>query len=66
LRSRFGGNSRPYRPVDEWRGDESHHDDLDARVDAILEKVHKHGRESLTAREQAVLQAAAKRYKSRG
>ncbi len=35
----------------------------DELVDKILEKVHKHGRDSLTARERAVLRAAADEYK---
>ena len=42
---------------------ESNADALDALVDEILAKIHKHGESSLTERERRVLRTAADRYK---
>ena len=63
LRARLAGNVRLHREPDDDYDGKSKRDELDALVDGILAKVHKHGRESLTKRERAVLQAAAERYK---
>lgn len=40
-------------------------EDIDAKVDAILAKIHEHGTESLTAAEQALLARASERYKKK-
>ncbi len=37
--------------------------DLEAEVDRILAKIHEHGTESLTAREQSIMEQASRRYK---
>jgi membrane associated rhomboid family serine protease len=60
-RARLSGNMRLYRPIED-----ADRDELDTLVDGILEKIHKHGRESLSPRERAALNAAAEKYKEKG
>ena len=38
---------------------------LDAKLDAVLEKLSRHGRESLTESERAILQRASEIYKKK-
>jgi membrane associated rhomboid family serine protease len=44
---------------------EKPHDELDSRLDAILEKIHAQGSNSLTEEEREILVAASKRYRNR-
>jgi hypothetical protein len=46
----------PHHAVDEH---------LEAKVDALLEKIAQHGKESLTSQEQEILRRAAELYKRR-
>ena len=55
---------RPADEDDEDRGD-GFDDDLDRRADALLEKVHREGIDSLTRRERKTLQKASDRAKAR-
>jgi hypothetical protein len=63
IRLRLTRDVRLYRPADEPEHDRTGPDELDELVDAILAKIHDHGRESLTERERHVLKTAAERYK---
>ena len=69
-KSRARGNLRLYRPEDEKEavpvaaasaGDMDEH--LEAKLDAVLEKVSRHGKESLTEKERKILLRASEIYK---
>jgi membrane associated rhomboid family serine protease len=52
------------RHVKVYRPPEEPPQNLDVKVDAILEKIHSHGESSLTDQERDILRAASERYKS--
>lgn len=55
----------PRRNIRIYQPSEPSQDDLEQRVDAILQKIHDHGEASLTDSERETLKAASSRYKSK-